>query len=106
MTYRDALEEKQNGVQIKLHVTAQCPKTCFPTEYNSWRKSIGIHVQSAAEQNKANKEIIKDLAHFFAISPQQIQIIQGQKNREKIVLLTTINLDFVIQKLHGVFNEK
>lgn len=44
-----------------------------------------IFVTQPKEKGKANKQIIKLLADYFKISSSKIQIVKGEKSKEKII---------------------
>lgn len=44
-----------------------------------------ISISSPPENGKANKEIIKTLAKYFDTSISRINIISGEKSKEKII---------------------
>ena len=44
-----------------------------------------VYVTQSPEKGKANKQIIKLLADYFGVSLSKINIIAGEKGREKVV---------------------
>ena len=44
-----------------------------------------VYVTQPPEKGKANKQIIKLLADYFNVSSSKINIIAGEKGREKVV---------------------
>jgi len=44
-----------------------------------------VYVTQPPEKGKANKQIIKLLADYFGVSSSKINIIAGEKGREKVV---------------------
>ncbi|MFA6017076.1 MAG: DUF167 domain-containing protein [Patescibacteria group bacterium] len=44
-----------------------------------------ISISSPPEKGKANKEIVKALAKYFDTSISKINIISGEKSKEKII---------------------
>jgi uncharacterized protein (TIGR00251 family) len=95
----------ENEIQIKLHVIPGSSKSVFPSGFDNWRKSIEIKVKAKAKDNKANIEVIEKLASFFNISSKNINIIAGQKSREKIVSIQDIELKKVCSKIEDSLNE-
>jgi len=106
MTIGDAIRVSNKGVLLAIHVTPGFSQTVFPAGYNTWRKSIEIKVKAEAKDNKANNEVIKTLAIYFKIPITSIQIISGQKSREKTVCIQNIQHETVLLKLeesvHGL----
>ena len=46
-----------------------------------------VYVTQPPEKGKANKQIIKLLANYFDVSSSKINIIAGEKGKEKVVEL-------------------
>jgi Uncharacterized conserved protein len=46
-----------------------------------------VYVTQPPEKGKANKQIIKLLADYFGVSSSKINIIAGEKGKEKVVEL-------------------
>lgn len=49
-----------------------------------------ISINSLPEKGKANKEIIKTLAKYFDIRISKINIVSGEKSKNKIIEITNI----------------
>lgn len=47
--------------------------------------TIKIKLKSAAEDGKANKELIELLSDFFEVKEQNIRILTGKTSRQKLV---------------------
>jgi len=47
-----------------------------------------ISINSPPEKGKANKEIVKTLAKYFSTTISKINIISGEKSKEKIIEIT------------------
>ncbi|PIP63869.1 hypothetical protein COY12_01140 [Candidatus Roizmanbacteria bacterium CG_4_10_14_0_2_um_filter_33_96] len=47
-----------------------------------------ISINSLPEKGKANKEIVKTLAKYFSTTISKINIISGEKSKEKIIEIT------------------
>ncbi|PIU02040.1 hypothetical protein COT68_00005 [bacterium (Candidatus Torokbacteria) CG09_land_8_20_14_0_10_42_11] len=46
-----------------------------------------IYLTAPAREGRANQALIKMLANYFAIAKNRIQILRGEKGREKIVFV-------------------
>jgi len=46
---------------------------------------LKVYVTSPATEGKANKAVLKLLSKHFGVSPSSIQIIKGEKSRNKVV---------------------
>ena len=75
MTCEKAVHQSKNGIIIKLCVSPHAPQTVFPAGYNTWRHCIEIKIRAAAQDNKANTELINTLADYFHLSPNDIVLI-------------------------------
>ena len=99
--WKNALNLSNNEVQLRLHVIPDSSQPVFPAGYNIWRNSIEIKVKAGAKENKANREVIDQIAMYFNISLKEVCIIHGQKNREKIVAIKNVKIEDVFKKLKG-----
>jgi len=97
--FTEAIRQYDDGVILDLFVTPNAGVTVFPAGYNSWRKRIEIKVASAAKDNKANKELIKTVATFFQTNEKNVSIVQGDKSREKNIVIKHISAEEIIHKL-------
>ena len=87
-----------------MHVVPRSTQITFPGQYNPWRNSIEIKVQSEAKENKANTETIKAVAGFFQLSVKDVALVSGEKKREKTVCLKNISIRTVNAKLEKFFH--
>jgi len=97
--FTEAIRQYDDGVILALFVTPNAGLTIFPAGYNNWRKRIEIKVTSAAKDNKANKEVIKTVATFFQTNEKNVSIVQGDKSREKNIVIKHISAEEIIHKL-------
>ena len=99
--WKNAVSLSNNEVRLQLHVIPGSSQSVFPAGYNTWRNSIEIKVKAGAKENKANSEVIDQIAMFFNISQKEVCIIHGQKNREKIVAIKNVQIEDVFKKIKG-----
>jgi len=97
--FKEAVKKHNSGTILALFVTPNAGLTIFPAGYNNWRKRIEIKVTSAAKDNKANKEVIKTVATFFQTNEKNVSIVQGDKSREKNIVIKHISAEEIIHKL-------
>jgi uncharacterized protein (TIGR00251 family) len=102
MNYKNAISTSGNGIIIKVHVTPGSSKSIFPAGYNDWRGCFEIKVKAEAKENKANNEVIERIAEYFNISPKDISIISGHKDRNKTILIKNIEIDDIRKKLRNL----
>lgn len=65
---------------IKVHPGAKNEQVKQVGENN-----LKVNLNQIAEKGKANKELIKVLAKFFQVKKNQIQILSGLKQKNKII---------------------
>ena len=76
------IKSKTNFKEISIYkVQVQCSKDFLKIE--KYQVSMGI--KSKPIKGEANKEIIKKIAKYFAISTTAIEIKSGHKSKEKII---------------------
>ena len=93
------VKKHPDGTTLNLFVTPKSHNIVFPAGINSWRKSIDISVVGSAEDNKANKEVIKTVAGFFEKPVTDVFVVSGSKNRAKTVLVKGVTCDFISERL-------
>jgi len=98
-SWKDAIQRSQEGVLLRLHVVPGSSTHVFPSGYNEWRHCLEMKVAGEAKENKANSEVIETLATYFHLTPKDVCIVNGEKSREKTILLTNIRLDVVLKRL-------
>jgi uncharacterized protein len=101
---KDAVKQSSQGVLLCLHVVPGSSQAMFPAGYNQWRNCIEIKVRSEAKENQANVEVVETIARFFQLSTHDVQVLSGQKSREKTVVLSKLSVDVVCRKLEGSLN--
>jgi uncharacterized protein (TIGR00251 family) len=78
------LKNRADGVIIKLHVIPNAKKTILTGEYNN---TLKIKVSSPPVDGSANKEIKKFFSEMFNVSKNKVEIIKGEKSRQKEILI-------------------
>jgi uncharacterized protein (TIGR00251 family) len=95
----DSIKKCKDGVFLYIFVTPNAKSDVFPAGFNPWRKRIEIKVTSEAKDNKANLGVIKTIAEYFCQSTKNIEVVSGQKNKEKTIFIKDILVDEVVKKL-------
>jgi len=54
---------------------------------------LKVYVQAPAIDNKANEQIIKYLASFFSIKKRDVQILRGERSKQKQILLVNQSVE-------------
>ena len=78
-----------NETEIELEVIPNS-KEFNIIGFNQWTNALKIKVQGKAIKGQANKELVKKLEKIFQ---SKVQLIIGEKSREKKVLLKGISKD-------------
>ena len=102
MNGKNAISNSENGTLIKVHVTPSSSQSVFPASYNDWRGCLEIKVKAEAKENKANNEVIERIAEYFNISPKDISIVTGHKDRNKTISIKNVEIDDVRKKLRSL----
>ena len=84
------LRKTDDGTVIKVHVIPNAKKNVIVGDYNGYLK---IKVSSPPVDGSANKEIKKFFSKIFKISKSKIEIVKGEKNRDKEILNTGKKFD-------------
>jgi len=82
-----ALSKTDQGIILPVHVVVKARKTEIAGLFG---ESLKLKVASPPIDGKANKEIIKFLSSLLGISKKQIEILSGEKSKDKKLLLTGI----------------
>ncbi len=93
------VKKHQDGVTFNLFVTTESQSILFPAGINKWRKCLEIKVCSPANNNKANKDVIKTIANYFEKPVNDVFILKGSKNRQKTIYVKGSSIDFISNKL-------
>ncbi|HEC81771.1 MAG TPA: YggU family protein [Thermoplasmatales archaeon] len=105
MSIEESIQDIEDGIILKLYVSPNKKKNVFPAGYNKWRKSIEVHVTEPAQDNKANREVVKVVSKFFDTPENDVKIISGKTSKEKKVEVVSITKEKALDKLRGAFNE-
>lgn len=77
------------GVQISLYIQPNASKTEIIGEHNG---SLKIKIKAPPVEGKANDEVVAFLSKVLGISKRNIDILKGDKSREKKVLIRGVAL--------------
>ncbi len=90
------IQNKNNGVTLTLTIQANAHKSEIVGLYND---TLKIKIKAPPVDGKANKEIISFLSEKLGITQKNIEILKGDKNKNKIVLLMGESLQSLSIKL-------
>ncbi len=88
-------QEKNNSIAINVYVVTGACRTEITGIYNN---SLKIKLNAKPQDNEANKELVYFLSKSLKLPKSNIEIIIGQKQRNKVLSLT--NCD--VKKLLGL----
>ncbi len=73
-------------MKIEVKVIANASKNTVKKEADI----LKIYVTAQREKGKANKQVIKLLAQYFAVNKSSIEIIKGERSGKKTILIENI----------------
>ena len=102
MTMDNFYKHTDNGILLNIKVVPNSSKTMVMGVEKAGiieETFLKIKISSPANENKANEELIKFLSKELKIPKSSIELVKGQKNKEKKLFLKNIdnkilNLDF------------
>jgi hypothetical protein len=100
-----AIKIMRGGILLDIEVKPNSPKSIFPSSYDEWRNRFRATTVSPPERGKANEEIIRLIANFFAINKKRVSISFGKKSRNKTIFLKGIDENDAIEKLERKVKE-
>jgi len=86
------ISNKNNGVILEIHVIPNAKKTVFAGKYDNRLK---LKVASPPVDGAANKTIKHFFSKLFKISKSNIEIIKGEKNRDKTLFIKKLTIENV-----------
>ena len=85
------------GCQIRLHVQPAAKKTEVVGLHG--KDHLKVKIKAPAEDGRANEELIRFLATSLGMRKKDIEILRGDKSRNKDVLLHGQKMNFVQETL-------
>ncbi len=80
------IREIPEGLLLSVYVQPRAGKNLVCGVHNN---SIKLKIKAVPADNKANEELQKFLSRKLGLARSNIRIIQGEKNRNKTILLST-----------------
>lgn len=106
-SWQDAVQDAAGGVRLLLEVAAGARDAAFPAGFNPWRDGrIGIRVRAPAQEGRANEEVVRALAAFFAHPTARIHIEAGATDARKAVRLMGVDRPAALARLAPVLGER
>ncbi len=101
--WRDAVQEAPGGARLLLEVSAGSKRPLFPDGFNPWREGrIGIRVAAPAQDGKANEDVVRAVASFFAHPTGRVHIESGLTDARKAMRLMGLQRAAIIARLEVV----
>jgi uncharacterized protein (TIGR00251 family) len=97
----DAIHQTDDGVILDI-IVQPLSKSSGLVGFNKWRRRFEIKVRAPPSKGKANDEVIIILADYFGLDHSDVIIISGLKSVQKKVILKSIIIQKVIQKLEAI----
>ncbi len=92
------IKKTSEGVIISLYIQPNASKTEIIGEHNG---SLKLKIKAPPVDGKANEEVLRFLSKALQVSKSQLELLKGDKSREKKVLVRNADPDFV-QKALGI----
>lgn len=86
------------GVVVSFYIQPNASKTELVGEHNG---SLKLKTKAPPVDGKANEEVIHFLSKLLKVSKSQIEILKGDKSRDKKVLIHSLSMDSVQAALLG-----
>lgn len=93
----DAIWETEKGTFLRAIVRPNSKEKKLVSEVTS--EAIHINLRSQARGGKANSELLKELAKSLRISTSDISLISGHRSREKLLLISGISANSLMDCL-------
>lgn len=90
------LNEKDNAVTIRIRVQPRASRTEIAGEHAG---AIKLRVAAPPVDGKANEECRRFLAKQFKVSATSIEIISGDSSRNKVIRVSNISAQRVLEAL-------
>ena len=91
------INEQNDSISFKVKIQPNASKNEVCGVVEDYLK---IKINAPALDNKANKECISFFAKIFKISKSSVNIIHGEKSREKIIEIIGINRNTLMDWLN------
>ncbi|MCX8174404.1 MAG: DUF167 domain-containing protein [Thermoplasmata archaeon] len=99
------LEETEKGVSLRVAVVPNSSENRI-AGYDAWRRCIKVHVVAPASRDRANRCLVNFLAEFFEVPCGNIEIVAGNRAREKIVAIAGLTKKVVEERIKNAGSEK
>jgi hypothetical protein len=84
------VREKQNGLEVPLHVQVRARRNEIAGLHDG---ALKLRISAPRVDDAANRAIIAFFASLLGIPKSKLQIVSGQKSRDKVLRIEGITLD-------------
>ncbi len=95
------LTEVKDGVELTIYVQPGARATELAGEHDG---ALKLRIHAPPVDGKANAAVIAFLNLKFGIARSQIELVSGDKNRRKRLLVRGISAQFAREKLQAAFS--
>lgn len=95
MIEKKILEETKEGLIVRLKIIPNSSRNELIWENDS----LKVKITAQPIENKANKALIEFLSKTLKIAKSNIQIIKGELNKEKTLMICDMNEELFKQKV-------
>jgi uncharacterized protein (TIGR00251 family) len=89
-------QQTRNGVSFKVEVISKASRS----EIVDWENNeLKVRVAAVPEKGEANAELLRHLAEIFGVAKSKVQLMQGEKSRQKCVCIVGLSLVQMQDKL-------
>ncbi|MFZ3063991.1 MAG: DUF167 domain-containing protein [Nitrospirota bacterium] len=94
------LVEDNEGVILPVRIQPRASKDEIVGEYNG---ALKIKLTSPPVEGEANRRCIEFLSKRFKIAKSQLEIIKGEKSKDKLIKIIGLRRADVLKILHNKF---
>ncbi|MHA2207794.1 MAG: DUF167 domain-containing protein [Candidatus Thorarchaeota archaeon] len=94
---KDAVWETDDGVFLRVFVKPKSTLKKLISDYNE--DMVVVNLKSPAREGKANAELLKRMSKALGLSTGNVRLVAGLKSREKILLISGMELKAVVRKI-------
>jgi len=84
------VKEKQTGLEVPLHVQVRARRDEIAGVHNG---ALRLRISAPPVDDAANRAIVAFFASLLAIPKSRLQIVSGQKSRDKVLRIEGMTLD-------------
>ena len=89
------IEEKKHGIIIKVHVKPMSPENRLVIKDDE----LVFYSKEKPVKGKVNTSLLKFLSKKLNVSPVDIKIVSGKKDRYKVIMINGVTKKVFMEKL-------